>query len=229
MTGPIRPSQLSLSRRPDRREGQPSLSPATAGMAGSGSPPTPGVSDGGIAEHGAPVQPLLTRREPRVVKGLARVLLALYVSALLWLTLFKLSYDIPTILAEYQTRSMNPIPFVRLGGAGLSETISNFVTFIPFGLLLSVNFKKTARRRLLTVVLVFSVAVESLQFILAIGTTDATDVVTNTLGGLTGLALYRLVNKGIRAEILDWVIAAVGTILFVTLVLLRLLVLRVRY
>ncbi len=157
------------------------------------------------------------------------MLLALYVLALLWLTLFKLSYDISTILADYQTRSINLVPFVRVGEAGLSETVSNFVTFIPFGLLLSVNFKKTARWRLLTVASVFSVAVESLQFVLAIGTTDATDVVTNSLGALTGLLLYRLGNKAIRARILDWVITAIGAVLFVTLVLLRVLVLKVRY
>lgn len=188
---------------------QPGEGPTVLLQRGSSAPPAPGTA--------------------RVVRRLSRVLLTLYLLTLLWLTLFKLSYDIPTVLAAYHTRSVNPIPFVGLGQTGLSETVSNFVIFIPFGLLLSVNFKKTARSRLLAVVLVFSVAVETLQFILAIGTTDATDVVTNTLGGLAGLVLYRLVNKGMRAEILDWVIAAGGTILFVTFILLRLLVFEVRY
>jgi glycopeptide antibiotics resistance protein len=77
--------------------------------------------------------------------------------------------------------------------------------------------------------LVFSMAVETLQFIFAIGTTDATDVVTNTLGGLAGLVLYRLANLVVRAEILDRVITAVGMTLFVAFILLRLLVFKVRY
>jgi glycopeptide antibiotics resistance protein len=163
------------------------------------------------------------------VRTLSRVLLALYLLTLLWLILFKLSYDIPSILANYQTRSLNLIPFVSFGQTGLSETVSNFVTFIPFGLLLSLNFKKAALWRPLIAVFVFSVAVETLQFIFAIGTTDATDVVTNTLGGLAGLVLYRLTNLVVRTEILNRVIIAVGMTLFVAFILLRLLVFKVRY
>jgi glycopeptide antibiotics resistance protein len=151
------------------------------------------------------------------------------VLTLLWLILFKLSYDILSILANYQTRSLNLIPFVTYGQTGMSETVSNVVTFIPFGLLLSLNFKKAALWRLLIVVFGFSVAVETLQFILAIGTTDATDVVTNTLGGLVGIVLYRLANKIVKTAILDRVIIAVGVTLFVAFILLRLLVFRVRY
>ncbi len=160
---------------------------------------------------------------------LSKVLLALCLLTLLWLILFKLSYDISSILANYQTRSLNLIPFVDLGQTGLSETVSNFVTFIPFGLLLSLNFKKAALWRLLIVVFVFSMGVETLQFIFAIGTTDATDVVTNTLGGLVGLVLYRLVNKVVKVEIMDRVITAVGMTVFVAFILLRLLVFKVRY
>ena len=163
------------------------------------------------------------------MRSLSRVLLALYLLTLLWLTLFKLSYDIPSILANYQTRSLNLIPFVTYGQTGISETVSNFVTFIPFGLLLSLNFKKAALWRLLIVVFGFSVAVEALQFILAIGTTDVTDVVTNTFGGLVGIVLYRLANKIVKGEILDRIIIAVGLTLFVAFILLRLLVFRVRY
>ena len=43
------------------------------------------------------------------------------------------------------------------------------------------------------------------------------------------LVLYRLVNKVVKTEILDRVITAVGMILFVAFILLRLLVFKVRY
>ena len=157
------------------------------------------------------------------------MLFALYLLTLLWLILFKLSYDISSVLAGYQTRSLNLVPFVSLGQTGLSETVSNVVSFIPFGLLAALNFKHTALWRLLAAVLAFSVVVETLQYVFAIGTTDVTDVITNTLGGLVGLVLYRLVNRVVRAEVLDWLIVAVGLALFVALLLLRLLVLQVRY
>lgn len=168
-------------------------------------------------------------RHTMAPRRLSEGLLAVYLLTLLWLTLFKLSYDIPGIIGHHQTRSVNVFPFRGLEHTGWSETVSNLVTFVPFGLLLSVNFKKTPLWRLLTVVLGFSVAVETLQFVLAIGTTDATDVVTNTVGGLTGLALYRLADQGLRTSVLDWGIAALGTIVFVAFVLLRLLVFQVRY
>src|SRR3954470_16247807 len=145
-----------------------------------------------------------TRTAPLLT--MSRVLFALYLLTLLWLTLFKLSYDIGSVLSGYRTRSLNLVPFVTLGQVGLSETVSNVVTFLPFGLLAALNFKQTALWRLLLAVLAFSVVVETLQFVLAIGTTDVTDVVTNTLGGLVGLGLYRLLNRVVRAEILDWVI-----------------------
>jgi glycopeptide antibiotics resistance protein len=157
------------------------------------------------------------------------VLLAVYLLTLLWLTLFKLSYDIPQILVEHRTRSLNLIPFRGLGPTGWSETVSNLVVFIPFGLLLSLNFKTTARWRLPIVVVVFSAAVETLQYLLAIGTSDATDVVMNTLGGLTGILLYRLTNKGMTTKTLDRVIEAAGTVVLVAFMLLRLLVFKVRY
>src|ERR1700712_369214 len=129
----------------------------------------------------------------------SRVLFALSRRTLLWLILFKLSYDISSVLAGYKTRSLNLVPFVSLGQTGLSETVSNVVSFIPFGLLAALNFKHTALWRLLAA------------------------VITNPLGGLVGLVLYRLVNRVVRAEVLDWLIVAVGLALFVALLLLRLL------
>lgn len=163
------------------------------------------------------------------MKKLSRALLAVYVLTLVWLVLFKLSYDIGSILTSYQTRSLNLIPFVTYGQTGVSETVSNFVIFIPFGLLLSLNFKTVAWWRLTLAVLLFSLAMETLQYVLAIGTTDATDVVTNTLGGLAGLVLYRLANLVVETQILDRAIITAGTTVFIAFLLLRLLVLQVRY
>jgi glycopeptide antibiotics resistance protein len=163
------------------------------------------------------------------VRTWSRVCLVLYVLTLLWLVLFKLSYDIPTILADHQTRSLNLIPFVTFGQTGLSETVSNVIIFIPFGLLLSVTLKGIALGRLLLGIAGFSLVCEALQYLWAIGTTDLTDVVTNTLGGLTGLLVYRLVALIVPVKILDGVITVLGLALFAAFLLLRLLVLRVRY
>lgn len=159
----------------------------------------------------------------------SKVCLILYVLTLLWLVLFKLSSDIPTVLADRQTRRLNLIPFVTLGQTGLSETVSNIVIFIPFGLLLRITFKETSLGRLILGIAGFSSVCEALQYLWAIGTTDVTDVVTNTLGGLAGLLVYRLVARVVPVKILDGVITALGLTLFIAFLLLRLLVLKVRY
>jgi glycopeptide antibiotics resistance protein len=177
----------------------------------------------------APVDEGLRASRMLIVKVLSRVLFTLYLLTLLWLVLFKISYDMSAILADYQMRSLNLIPFVTWGQTGVSETVSNLITFIPFGLLLGMNFKSAATWRLLLIVFGFSAVVETLQFVLAIGTTDITDVVTNTIGGLVGLVVYRLASKFISAKILDGVITVIGLILFVVFLLLRGLVLQVRY
>jgi glycopeptide antibiotics resistance protein len=152
-----------------------------------------------------------------------------YLLFLLWLVLFKLSADPISVLAHYQYRSLNLIPFAGYSPGTLREMIDNFVVFVPFGVLLSVNFKHIGRRRKLVYIFGFSVAAEIAQYIFAIGTTDITDVLTNTLGGLLGLAVYGLASKYIHDEKLDRFIAATMIILLVALTLLRLVVFNVRY
>lgn len=159
-------------------------------------------------------------------KSLFRTSLALYLLVLVWLVLFKFSYDLPSVLLDHQTRSVNLIPFI----GGISrEMIDNFIVFIPFGLLLGVNLKLTGISEKLFYIFTFSFAVESLQFVLAIGTTDITDVIMNTLGGLFGLALYDFGKKYIHSKKLDLFIVVTGIILLTLLVLLRVLVFKVRY
>ena len=163
------------------------------------------------------------------VKYLSKTALILYVSALLWLVFFKFSYDILSVLAHYQSRSLNLIPFAGLASGGMREMIENFVVFIPFGLLLSVNFKRITFGRKLACIFIFSVAVEALQFVLAIGTTDITDIITNTTGGLFGLLLYEASNRLAGGEKRDRFIAITLLVLLAAIIYLRVFVMRVRY
>lgn len=126
-------------------------------------------------------------------------------------------------------RSLNLIPFIDASFGISGETISNFVVFIPLGLLLSVNLKQTSFWRKLSFVLISSVTAEAIQYMLAIGTSDITDVIMNTLGGSVGLALYGLGNKLIKDKTLDRIIVVTGIVLFVLLILLRIFVFKVRY
>lgn len=163
------------------------------------------------------------------MKPLSKILLIAYLLILSWLVLFKFSFDLFSVIVDHQTRGLNLIPFAGLSRGTLREMIDNFVVFIPFGLLLGVNFKRISFWRKLAFVFIFSLAAEVIQFVLAIGTTDITDVITNTFGGLLGLMLYDVGKRYVDNAKLDRFVTVVGMVLLVALILLRVLVFRVRY
>lgn len=163
------------------------------------------------------------------MKTASKIVLALYLLILLWLVLFKFSYDLSGVLFGHQFSSLNLVPFANYSQGNWREMIDNFAVFIPFGLLLGVIFKQISTWRKLAFIFAFSLTAEIMQFALAIGRTDITDLITNTLGGLVGLGLYNLGSKYIDAKKLDLFIVAVGTILLIVLILLRVFVFRVRH
>ncbi len=163
------------------------------------------------------------------LKILSRTVLTVYLLVLLWLVLFKFSAHPFSVLSNYQRRSLNLIPFAGTSHGNSYQIVENVIAFIPFGLLLSINFKLTDFWRNLTYIFAFSIAVEIVQYIFAIGSTDITDVITNTVGGLIGLLLYDAANKHIQSEKLDQFIVVTGTVLLILFILLRTLVFRVKY
>ena len=160
------------------------------------------------------------------MRTLSRTLFAAYLFILLWLVLFKFSYDPVGVLNDFQTRSLNLIPFAR---THKSEMIANILAFVPFGVMLGVNFKQVVFRHKLAVILAFSLAVESIQYALAIGVADITDVIMNTLGGFVGLAIYAIVNKYTNERHLDRSILVTGTLILLAVLYLRVFVFIVRY
>lgn len=163
------------------------------------------------------------------MKLLSKIVLVVYLLILLWLVLFKFSFDIPSVLLNFQARSFNLIPFLDFFKGSAREVFDNCIIFIPFGLLLSVNYKTVAIGQKLKYIAIFSIAVEMIQFIFAIGVTDITDVIANTLGGLLGLKLYELGVKYVDEDKQDKFILVSIVILLTILMLFRFFVLRVRY
>ena len=159
------------------------------------------------------------------MKPLPKIVFILYLVVLAWLVLFKFSFDIPMVLS-HNMRSLNFIPFV---GNNPGEMLDNLIVFIPFGILLSANFKQISLWQKLSSVFAFSLAAETLQFVFAIGRTDISDIIMNTLGGLVGLLFYRLTSHYANEEKLDLCISIIIATLLAAIVLLRTLVFRVRY
>jgi len=65
----------------------------------------------------------------------------------------------------------------------------------------------------------FSLFIEVSQSILAVGATDITDLLTNTLGGILGILIYRSLRKVFNSEKLDVVLIVIGIVLFVLAIL----------
>lgn len=160
------------------------------------------------------------------MKTLSRSLFAAYLLVLLWLVLFKFSYDPVAVLRDFQTRSLNLVPFAF---ARRGEVLANFLAFIPFGVLLGVNFKQIGLVNRVAVILIFSLVVEVIQYVLAIGATDITDVIMNTLGGLSGVWLYQVGAKYAGEKYIDPAVLVTGTILLLGVLYLRTFVFIVRY
>jgi glycopeptide antibiotics resistance protein len=148
------------------------------------------------------------------MKIYCRASLALYLVILVWLLLFKMSTSIPALVEHHHQRSLNLIPFsapsIVDGRINYSEMIWNCIFFIPFGLLLNVNFKRVEYLSKIVIILCFSLTIELLQYTFAIGATDITDVITNTAGGFLGLTLYSFSNQYVSTEKLDRIIISVG-------------------
>jgi glycopeptide antibiotics resistance protein len=157
------------------------------------------------------------------VKLFSKILFAAYLFLLAWLILFKVSFDIPTAFAQ-QTRNINLIPFADDSRSSLREMAYNVVAFLPFGLLLGVNLKRATFWRKLALICGCSFAVETIQYLFGIGVSDITDLITNTAGGLIGLALYALGKNTLDEELLDRVILIAGAILLVVCIVLLALI-----
>lgn len=143
-------------------------------------------------------------------KTLSKALLAVYIIMLIWLVLFKLQFDISYFL-DRDRRSVNLTPFAY---AIKREIILNWLFFVPFGVLLNVVYKKTGFIAKFLVILAFSLTAELTQYIFAIGVTDITDLISNSLGGLAGLIIYMLFNTFIEDRKLDRWVVTIGIILF---------------
>ena len=110
----------------------------------------------------------------------------------------------------------------------------NVVIFVPLGVYTGILFERWIFGRKLFLLFLISLIVEGLQFILAVGAFDITDIITNTLGGIIGLTVFKAIEKAfndsVKAQKFINIISAVGTVLMILLLLLlKMNMLPVRY
>jgi glycopeptide antibiotics resistance protein len=137
-----------------------------------------------------------------------------------------------------ENRSVNLIPFseplIINGKSDFGEIIMNVLIFAPLGVYTGMLFKEWFFGKSLFFFFLISLIVEGLQFILRVGAFDITDIITNTLGGIIGLMIFKAIEKvfknRVKAQKFINIIASIGTVLMLLfLVLLKTNNLWIRY
>lgn len=128
-------------------------------------------------------------------------LFIIYMVLLVWIILFKLQFSI----SELDTiRSVNFIPFHYDNEIGirfhLTEVLENVAIFAPLGIYLCMLKHEPKFTVKLMFIVGTSLALEVFQYILSIGRSDITDLITNTCGGLIGIAIYSILVKLFRSR-----------------------------
>lgn len=123
-------------------------------------------------------------------------LFMIYVLALIWIILLKLQFSFTEI---DRVRSINLIPLqgsvIINGIVSLNEIFDNIIVFIPFGIYINMLKNKWSFIQKVLPIISVSLTFEVLQFIFAIGRTDITDLLGNTLGGIIGIFIYAVLLK----------------------------------
>ena len=118
-----------------------------------------------------------------------RLLFVVYLALLVWVVLWKLEAPWDT---ETGGRIVKLVPFVATSGAGAStrfDVVANVLLFVPFGLYLGLLAPSWRWWKVAGAAAAASVALEVSQYVLAVGSSDLTDVVVNTAGAVAGLGL----------------------------------------
>ena len=153
--------------------------------------------------------------------NLTRILFAVYTLILAWILLFKMSFSIDEL---YKNRNINIIPFMGSvivnGKIDTSEIINNIIVFIPVGIYVCMLKNDWSILKKISVGFFISLGIEVLQFVLAIGATDITDLIGNTLGGIIGIGVFYLFSKVFKNKtnkIIN-ILASIATILLIALI-----------
>ena len=124
-----------------------------------------------------------------------------YFILLAWLVLFKLHFN---LLEVSHIRTINLIPFWYDTSTDLllhvQEMFYNVLVFVPLGLYVSIFRPDWAFWKKILPCFAVSFLFETLQYAFALGVTDVTDLITNTLGGIMGILLYSLFRKVFREK-----------------------------
>lgn len=152
---------------------------------------------------------------------LTMVLFFIYLIILTWIIVFKMQFTL-TNLGHY--RNINLIPFgesvIVNNRIDISEMLMNVLAFGPMGVYLSMIEPGESFIRKLLPIFSISLTYEVMQYVLAVGASDITDLIMNTLGGAVGIAVFYCFQKVFKentVKILN-ILALCGTIVLIAFI-----------
>lgn len=152
-------------------------------------------------------------KEPIIVY----IVMGIYLLFLCWTILFKLADGFSKIPSM---RSINLIPFyydtLSDTQIHLKEVVYNVFIFIPAGFYLPALRSKKIKEGIIGSFFL-SLFFEIMQWIFALGASDITDVITNTMGGLLGACLYVFLGKIFKGKQV-LIVSIIGAVLEALLV-----------
>lgn len=157
------------------------------------------------------------KKEQRMILGL----FLFYLILLTWIILFKMQLSLS---AFSHSRSVNLIPYGACvftnGKLDFDEIFSNIIAFLPIGVYVSMLKPEWDFPKKLLPAFGISLFYEVMQFVFAIGASDITDLINNTLGGLIGILVFAFLQKvfGEKTCKILFVLAVLCTVLLVLLI-----------
>lgn len=139
----------------------------------------------------------------RVINFLFIISFIFYILFLLWNILFKYVSPIELFSSQREFhRSINLIPFNDIinGYYNQLDIVGNIILFIPLGIYISMFLNNSKIYKKIGVIVLISLAFEVSQYIFAIGASDITDIITNTIGGIIGVGIYLVIKSILKEE-----------------------------
>lgn len=163
--------------------------------------------------------------QSKLQRNLSYLVFAVYLVLLAWLVLFKFETNLSRM---EHIRGINLIPFYYDTEVSLmlhaKEVSYNVLIFVPLGVYVCMFRPKWSMVKKLLPGFALSLLFEALQYIFAIGATDITDLITNTLGGALGIALFLLLQRLFKKRCATVVNVIGGTVEVLGLFLLGILI-----
>ena len=127
-------------------------------------------------------------------RRLSYIVFGVYFILLIWLVLFKFATNLSEIP---RMRSINLIPFYynQETNTHLREILYNIIVFVPLGVYVQILKEDWEKAKKCMVVLLTSFLFEVVQFVFAIGASDVTDLIGNTIGGIVGILFCIILKK----------------------------------